>query len=312
MATKTISYQNCLGINTRKNLEDIKSPIAPKPYPAEFDALAYEVSVANNIDIDAASMPSRRNGFEALDEVPTYSLWANHEKTIAFCVRNSFICRILLDLTFNPLREVQSNDFIFQETPDGIYASNGQSIYCIKDLSVDDLLLVDQPFKAQMPACTIMEYFRGRLYAVVGKVLWFSDAFRFFKRDMRTNFKVFPYDIDMVAATIDGLYVSAGGITYFLVGDNPHKFDLRSIAGVGAIRGSRAYISGTRIKEGLYTGLVPVWATPDGICYGYPAGKLSIPTASKYIMPTGSIGASLVRPMEDKQNGYTQIISTVR
>jgi hypothetical protein len=312
MTTKYASYQKCLGINNRTNREDVKSPAAPKPFNPKDEDVSYELSAAENIDIDHALMPSRRAGFEEVDTTPTYSLWSNQNRTLAYCVRNSFLCLINMDYTFTAIKHVLSNDFVFQETPDGIYVTNGQVIYMLNEAVVSDLPIVTQNFKAQIPAGSCMEYFRGRLYVAVGSVLWFSDAFRFFQRDMRYNFKAFSDDIELVAATVDGLYVAAGGITYFLTGDNPHKFDLRPIAGFGAIHGSRTYISGTRIKEGLYGGIVPVWASSEGPCYGFPAGKLSTPMSSKYIMPAGLVGASIVRPRTDKTEGYTQVITTIR
>jgi hypothetical protein len=312
MATKIISYQNCLGLNTRKHTEDIKSPDAPKPYPANFESLAYEVDTALNIEIDAANMPNRREGYVAIDAVDTHSLWANHERSEAYCIRGSWLCSIDTSFNVTPLHFVGPERMMFQEVPGAIYATNGTQLLTIVDGVVTNLPSVSQDFKAQMVAGQCISFFRGRLYVAKDDVLWFSDAFRFFKRDMRFNFKPFSGFVDMVAYTVDGLYVSAGGITYFLTGDNPHKFDLRPIAGYGAIYGSLTYVNGSQIKDGLYNGEVPVWASTEGLCFGYPAGKMVNMTSDKFIMASGSYGASLARPRLDTGDGYTQFITTIR
>ena len=308
---KLISYQCCLGINNRKRTEDLKQPTVPFRPGLSPDDLTYEVRVADNIDIDNAHMPNRRAGFEFI--TPGISnVWATRDKLQAFCLVSGNLCKLLVDNSTPILMPgVGPEQMIFQEIENYIFYSNGSINGYIKDGIAYAIPETTELFRIKLPAGQCMEAFRGRIYVGAKNILWFSDAYRYFRLDARRNFKQFPDDIDMIAATIDGLYISFGGITYFLTGDNPHKFELRPVSGHGAYRNTRSWISGSKIGKGEYPGIVPMWTAPDGIRCGFPSGKMANLTIDNYVMPEGITAASLVNTNSNGE-GYAQYITTIR
>jgi hypothetical protein len=311
MPTRLISYQLCLGINNRKPTEDLQQPTHPyRPGLAPED-LAYEARIADNIDVDNASMPSRRQGTELLTTGVT-NVWATADKLQAFCLVAGDLCRLNLDHTTEVLvRECGTAPMIFQEIENLIFFSNGGTAGYIKDRVAYAIPETTEQFRLKLPAGQCMESYRGRLYVGAGKVMWFSDAYRYFRLDGRKNFKQFPDEVDLIAATTDGLYVVSGGITYFLTGDNPHKFELRPVAGYGAFRGTRRLIHGSKVGKGEYQGEIPMWTGAEGICCGLPSGRLLNLSVEKYIMPEGQSAASMVN-INVNGAGYSQYITTIK
>jgi hypothetical protein len=308
---KLISYQCCMGINNRKHTEDLKQPTIPFRPGLSPDDLTYEVRIANNIDVDNARMPNRRSGVDFIS-IGISNVWATRDKLQAFCLKDGDLCRLKLDHTTIPLMyEVGSGLMIFQEIENYVFYSNGSVSGYIKDGVAYVIPETTELFRLKLPAGQCMESFRGRIYSGAGHVLWFSDAYRYFRLDARRNFKQFPDDIDLIAATIDGLYVVSGGITYFLTGDNPHKFELRPVAGYGAYRNTRQIVLGSKIGKGEYAGDVPVWTGTEGICCGFPSGKLLNLTIENYIMPEGLSAASMVNTNVNGE-GFTQYITTIK
>ena len=308
---KLLSYQCCLGINNRKRTEDLKQPTTPFRPGLSPDDLTYEVRVADNIDIDNARMPNRRAGFEFITSGIS-NVWATSDKLQAFCIKNNNLCKLLVDFSVVPIMfGVGTTQMIFQEIENYIFYSNGSVSGYIQNGVAHVIPETTELFRIKLPAGQCMESFRGRIYVGAGKVLWFSDAYRYFRLDARRNFKQFPDEIDLISATIDGLYVVSGGITYFLTGDNPHKFELRPVAGYGAYRNTRNIMPGAKIGKGEYQGDVPVWTGVEGVCCGFPSGKLVNLTIENYKMPGGVSSASLVNTNSNGE-GYAQYITTIK
>jgi hypothetical protein len=309
MQTKTISYQECLGIQNRKRTEDLKQPAA---YPRD---LTYEVSIADNIDIDNAHMPNRRKGFDLLGSYGLRSMWANKSKTKAYCVKNNNLCALNIAAGFPVLMYGVQPPVVFQEVNDMTFFTNERIIGYIQEGVAQLVPNTTQLFRLPLPAGQCMEYFRGRVYVGRGKTLWFSDAFRYFRLDGRRNFKQFPDEIDIIAtAHGSGLYVVAGNITYFLEGQNPHKFELRSVAGYGAYRGTRTEAFRSKIGESTQAEddhEVPVWTAHEGIVAGLPGGNLKNMTLDKYIMPIGLSAASMIN-MNVNNEGFSQFITSIK
>ena len=310
--TKMISYQSCLGIQNRKPTEDLKQPTTPYYAALARDELTYEAFKADNIDIDNAMMPSRRQGVDLLSSTVAHSLWSTQDRLTAYCISGNDLCKLNTDYSLSViLYGVGSAPMVFQEVPGLILYTNGRVNGFIQDNVAYPIPDTTQQFRIKLPAGQCMEYYRGRVYVGSGSVIWFSDAFRFFRLDGRRNFKQFPDEIDLMAATTDGIYVACGGITYFMEGVNPHKFELRPVAGYGAYRNTRRLISGEKIGNGGITEDVAIWTGEEGICCGMPAGKLLNITMEKYKMPSGLVATSLVVP--DTPNGnYAQYITIIK
>ena len=289
----------------------MKQPTVPYRPGLSEEELTYEVRKATNIDIDNAYMWNSRMGFDLIT-ASVSNIWATRDKLQAFCLKNGNLCKLLVDFSTPVLMPgVGTGQMIFQEIENYIFYSNGSINGYIKDGTAYVIPETTELFRIKFPAGQCMESFRGRIYVGAKNILWFSDAYRYFRLDARRNFKQFPNDIDMIAATIDGLYIASGGITYFLTGDNPHKFELRPVSGHGAYRNTRSWISGSKIGKGEYPGIVPMWTAPDGIRCGFPSGKMANLTIDNYVMPAGITAASLVN-INVNNEGYAQYITTIR
>ena len=308
---KLISYQLCLGINNRKHTEDLKQPTVPYRPGLSPEDLTYEVSIADNINIDNARMPSRRAGVDFIT-TGIYNVWATSDKLQAYCLKGADLCRLNIDHSTTVIMlGVGTGQMVFQEIENYVFFNNNSVAGYIQNGVAYVIPETVELFRIKLPAGQCMESFRGRIYVGAKNILWFSDAYRYFRLDARRNFKQFPEDIDLIAATTDGLYVASGGITYFLTGDNPHKFELRPVAGYGAYRNTRQVISGSKVGNGEYPGDVPIWTGTEGICCGFPSGKLVNLTIENYIMPLGINAASIVNTNVGGE-GFSQYITTIK
>lgn len=313
MASKLISYKHCLGINNRVRTEDIKQPMSGFRPGTEEEGTSYEVQVANNIDINNSGMPNSRIGTTLLAAGVT-NIWATDDKTQAYCIKSSNLCQLRADYATAVLMpQVGNLPMVFQQVNDWVFFTNGALVGYIQNGIANLIPGTTQLFRLPLPAGQCLEYFRGRIYVGVGNVLWFSDAFRYFRLDGRRNFKQFPDPIDLIAATTDGMYVAAGNLTYFMEGMNPHKFELRPVAGYGAYRNSRKSVLRSKIGQSTSAEddkYVPMWTATEGIVAGLPSGALKNLTIEKFIMPSGLVAASMINTNVNGE-GYTQFITSI-
>ena len=303
---KTRSFRKCLGINNRSSVDALVLP----DYKNEY---AYELEKGENMDIDDTFSPSLRAGVSLIRNIPTHSIWATADEKKAFCVQNDSLCRLYPDLTTSVIAVgFPKNRVAYVEVNGVVYLTNYFKIGSITNYVFTEFVDINQVYKIKMPAGQDIEYFWSRLYVARDNILWFSDALRFNRLNLIQNFKVFPAEIDLIAATENGMYVSAGGVTYFLEGTNPHKFTLRPVAPYGAYRGQKIIVPGELILKGATTKPVPVWASSEGMCAGLPSGELLNLTMNNYIMPEGHSFACFLKKDKTKKEGYSQLITTVK
>ena len=315
MASKLVSYKHCLGINNRMKPEDIKQP-APGYNPSmDIDnaATSYEAVVADNIDINNSGMINSRLGY-SLITTGIKNIWSSDNKLRAYCLKGADLCQLKPDLsTVVIMPGVGVSYMVFQQVNEWDFFSNGNVIGYIADGTASYIPGTTQMFRLPLPPGQCMEYFRGRIYVGSGNVLWFSDAFRYFRLDGRRNFKQFPDSIDLIAATVDGLYVAAGNLTYFLDGENPHKFELRPVAGYGAYRNSRKLVVRSKIGQTSQVEddkYVSIWTATEGVVAGLPNGHLLNLSIEKFIMPAGLNAASMINTNVNGE-GYTQFVTSI-
>lgn len=303
---KTRSFRKCLGINNRNDAADLILPDYKNAY-------SYELEKGENMDVDNTFSPSLRAGVSLIKNTPTHSIWATADEEKAFCVQNDSLCYLNPDLTTTVIASgFPKNRVAYVEVNGVVYLTNYFRIGSIVNNVFTDFVDTTQAFKIKVPAGQDIEYFWSRIYVARDDVLWFSDAYRFNRLNLIQNFKRFPAYIDLIAAAENGMYVSAGGITYFLEGTNPHKFTLRPVAPYGALRGQKIIVMGELILKGATTKPLPVWASTEGICVGLPSGELLNLTRDKYIMPEGNSFACFLREGKTKKEGYSQVITTVK
>lgn len=286
---KSVRYTTFSGINNTDPPERLKQPDYRDPQA--------ELAAARNIDINRTGEIVRRPGRTILNGIPTTSLWSTADGLKAFGIQGTALVSLKADYSPTVLNSgFSSAPAYFTEANGVVYVTNGVRIGQVAGGVYSDFNATLKQFESLMPAGENIEYFAGRMFVAVGPVLWFSEAFRFQVRYRKDNFKQFPADIDMIAVVDDGLYVSAGGTVYFLLGTNPHKFaPLASVVAFGAYKGMKTYIPGNLLGEGKETDRYPVWAGSGGLCVGMNSGRVVNMTSEKFNVPQGSTGAGVIR-----------------
>ena len=146
----------------------------------------------------------------------------------------------------------------------------------------------------------------SRMLVAAGSALFFSRPFSYHLFDLTTDYISLSADINMVATTANGAFLSAGKTYYLdLGGEYP---TIREISAAKAITGSLSYTNAQDIGTGNAEGIVPVWVSEEGIVYGTVEGRISNLSEGAIGIGQANNGATL--PRDD--NGITQIISTVR
>lgn len=134
-------------------------------------------------------------------------------------------------------------------------------------------------FMEPPPYGQIVAHFRGRIYVASGDTLYWSTAFGYelFKA---TNSMTFKGRITMVAPCESGLFVGAGGATWWCDGVDPEAeaFALREASASEPIEGSLVYAQGQLVGEAGTSIDVPVWFSDRGVAFGLPGGAVNLMT----------------------------------
>lgn len=155
-----------------------------------------------------------------------------------------------------------------------------------------------------MPPGTCVTLFNTRLYVANGNLLIPSEPYFYGLRNPTIFFRV-PGKITMVQpsrwADIGGLYVSAGGVTYFLRGAGPLGssntvgFSRVPAYEFGAVPGSDTRVPGSKLGiDGITQDSVPVWMAENGVmCAGLSDGNIVPITEGRLELPQFERGASI-------------------
>lgn len=265
------------------------------------------VREVSNIDIDDDGKSHRRIGSTSVFSGVVHSMWSNGK--ICLFVTGTDFKKLNTDYTSTVLVEgVDRTDRMAYVSWNDlkIFFSN-MSIIGYVDTS-DELPYTfpdpAQAFKMRMIGGQILEIYNSRLYAANDRNLYFSDATALMQMDTRKNAIAFPGRITMVKAVIDGIYVSAGELVYFLKGDSPFKFTMDKISDSPAIEGMSTILDGDNIGKGIL-GRTAYWMTEDGPFKGYPGGNVLQLQDGRFSAEDIEIGSAIISYL----NGYTQFLS---
>jgi len=144
------------------------------------------------------------------------------------------------------------------------------------------------------PPGTLLEVHAGRIYIGDGPVVWYTEPGAFGLLRPSRNFLQFEDTVDLLAATIDGMFVSADQ-TYFLHGTDPEQMWPARLASYKAIRGTVAEVDGALIGDGSSPGVHIMWLSERGICAAGQGGSFENLTEKRLSAVTGGAGAGLLR-----------------
>jgi hypothetical protein len=153
-----------------------------------------------------------------------------------------------------------------------------------------------------MPAGQIIEVFNGRLLVAQDNLLWFSLPGMYGLTKTTENYlPPFNSRITMVAATSDGVYISADK-TYF-ISDFDSQWPILSTAHpAAAVEGTRTEVPAQWVRGAdatIPTGdTLPYWFSSAGAMVGLPGGRVLPLTEASVAVRAYGRGASQFR-MED-------------
>jgi hypothetical protein len=107
------------------------------------------------------------------------------------------------------------------DTGMGIYISDGILIKVFRNGVLSDISTTINPLKIQLPAGTLLEFHKQRLYSISGNYVFISDCPTqdnpyYDVVDMRSGVIPFPSDIRMFKAVKNGIYISDSYNTWFI------------------------------------------------------------------------------------------------
>lgn len=152
------------------------------------------------------------------------------------------------------------------------------------------------------PAGSKIVYYRGRIYILVGNILYWTEPLRFGQVNMAKNYLVLPANCTMLAAVQEGLYVACDK-TYFLSGRDPDQFQILLVADYGAPNTFPVSTSGTNM--GLESeDVVAVWMSQNGLVMGNGLGQVSNLTQKRIAMAKYATAALAYR----EERGMRQVL----
>lgn len=297
------------------------------------------LSAATNIDIRNDQSISRRQGYAEAATGDYHSLWSNG--IIALAVKDGVLVRIFPDYSSLPLGNFPNVDsgVVYVDGKDGfIYCAgygffirtDGEDVYTptqlnktegkgYSGLGSEDYTITDAGFmrspqaikrnKTAIKGATVLEVYRGKMYAAMDNVLWLSDSYDFMRiLKLEKNFIHFSTSITAIRAADNGVYVSEENRVWFLRGTSPKDFDFTVVSDYGALRGTDIRIKNITIGDHVISPAI-MWTTKKGICVGSADGQVFNITEHKYSMPNFITGAAM-RKEGDGLDQYLTVLNS--
>lgn len=171
---------------------------------------------------------------------------------------------------------------------------------------------LESQFLSPMPAGQCIARSNGRLFVASGDTLWNSQPLRYGVTRRADNYVRFGGRIRMVAgfgeAQSSGLFLAAGGRTYWLAGTDPRAWQRVIAYPADAVEGTLVMVSGSLFGPEYPASLVAHWQADNGVyCIGLPDGTVQPYTEGRYLADRAARGAALVR----EHRGIKSIITVV-
>jgi len=129
--------------------------------------------------------------------------------------------------------------------------------------------------------------------------------------NLHGNFFAFPSEVAGLGGVdtgrFAGLYVGTAEAVYFLQGTDPQQMSSKKVMDYGMIPGTLTKTDGRVLGEGTDTPVL-LWASPRGICAGYPDGQAVNLTQRRIGSLTGHAGTAILR----RANGQNHLLTVLR
>lgn len=160
-----------------------------------------------------------------------------------------------------------------------------------QNMSLRVRTLLGQP----APPGNVLGNYNGRSYSGQGKYLMYSDPYEYELFCPAKNFMMFPSDVRTFSAVEDGIFLGCDAETLFLQGGGPEDFAVKRVANYGTVLGTETYVPGSYLGAEGTIGLLPMWVSQRGICWGNNGGQMTNLTGNRFTIPAASVGASLLK-----------------
>jgi hypothetical protein len=297
------------------------------------------LSTATNVDIRNDLSLSRRRGYVKKTTGDFHSLWSNGK--IALAVKDDKLVRVFPDYStlslgnypgvssgivcvdgkdgfvycagYGFMIRIADNGTIYTpEKPDAVELSSYSppiiNNYDVTDSGLVQGSLTTKRNKTVIEAATVLEVYKGRMYAALDNILWLSDAYDFMRMlKVEKNYLYFPGDITAIRAVDNGVYVSEGDKVWFLSGTSPDNFVFTVAYDAEILRGSDVRVDDIVLGEQTISPAI-IWTTKKGICVGTDGGQVINLTEDKYDMPNFITGSAIFR----KEGGLDRYLAVFK
>lgn len=193
--------------------------------------------------------------------------------------------------------------------------ANGEALYWAHDMptgAAGSYVGTHSPGKllatqhmAPMEPCTLLEYYNGRVYGVIGNVLLATQAMNYDLTRPATDYVLMPANLTMNKAVTDGLYLGSQHGATFMAGNDIGQFAPRSVDKLAPIPGSAMAVDGALFEQ---PGNGVVWLTQRGWVFGGAGGQVKRLTESQMALPKYDRAAGLYR----EHDGMRQLMTFVK
>ena len=294
------------------------------------DGFARRVS---NFDINDSGKLDARPVFELVPSlVGGHSMWTNADHTLTLVFVGSELCKVLGGVALLHLGAFLTGRgrVWYCEINEDVYFSNGYDGGVLRASGLVEQFGTTPVVPPQMPGSEVLDIrnfltpmpfgryltqHAGRMWAVQGDTIFYSQALNYQQHDRRYNFIRAPGYITAFGSVADGLYVSTTKEVFFLRGDDPTKMELTKCSDSAAVLDSQVYLP----FDTLDTDALAVngsqyqvsnafaWLSRHGLCVGIPSGVVRILTADRARLPVHVRANSALLA----RDGFYQVVSVV-
>lgn len=294
-----------------------------------------DLARAQNIDLDDAGQPRRRNGFALKNNANFHSLFSAPPGVPEICVgvRNGILVQIKPDYSFTAL------DYSIGVDPVA-YTLVGRDLYYSSE-SANGVVNIDTLTRSNWggadrwqspvvnptanlapilgrqltkpPFATALTNHNGRIILAQDTLLWATQLYTYHYVDRIAGFVQFEDEITGVAALTSGIYVGTKTGVYFMTGTWGKMRRDRIINHGGVIPGSMVHVPASMVKQQLEQSnrekIAVMFMTATGLCVGFDGGAVYNLTQTAFEFPS-AVGAAALLRQADGMTTYVGVLDS--
>jgi len=280
----------------------------------ELDTSAPYLREAGNVDIDDAGLLSMRDGTGPVKIAgDSKSLWNTADRSLALAVigGNLVAANLKAGTTTTIRTGVGTSTMGYVEVNNQVYYSNAQVYGFIENMADGTFPALSKIGGSRMTPGSIIEHHAGRNFTCVGGLIRYTAYLDYGRTNLRKDFREYPGEVTMFAAVSDGVFLSYGNTTVFLIGSgHPNDFVVKEVADYGVIPGTVKKFDASLVSSNTpLQGTAVYWESTKGPCIGFQGGLMINQALTKYEPPhTGNTGATIIR---QNRKGFMQALTLI-